>query len=90
MSAMTGAGGKYGLSDHLFAIIGLGALWGSLWSHISPSHVTFFLPFSITRSCCFLSSTAQGARAPGQALLKSQFNLVTVVPPQSHPMRTSP
>ena len=29
MSAGTGAGGKYWLSDHLLAIIGLGALWGS-------------------------------------------------------------
>lgn len=29
MSAVTGVGGKYWLSDHLLAIIGLGALWGS-------------------------------------------------------------
>jgi len=51
------------------------ALWGSLWSHISSSHVTLILSFSITRSCCCLSSTAQGERAPGHKLSLSH-NLI--------------
>lgn len=92
MSAMTGAGCKYGLSDHLFAIIGLGALWGSLWSHISPSHVTLILPFSFHHQVLLLlkfhSSGGQNTRT--QVLLKSQFNSVTVVPLSPIPWELAP